>query len=65
MQLRKTVLTQGNSVCTCADEVGSSTDPGAVPSLDPGLLAGVAVFVFVIVLVLAAACIAVLFIWWR
>jgi len=40
-------------------------EPGSRPHTDPGLLAGVAVFVFVIVLVLAAACIVVLFIWWR
>jgi len=44
--------------------IRSSTDPaGTKSSTDAGLLAGVAVFV--IVLVLAAACIVVLFIWWR
>lgn len=45
----------------CADDLSSSTDPGA--RLDPGLLAGVAVIVTV--LVLAAACIVVFVIWWR
>jgi len=44
-----------STVCTCADEV--------VSSLDPGLLAGVAVLV--IVLVLVVVCIVVLLIWLR
>ena len=63
MQLRKTLLTQDNSVRTCADEVGSSTDPEVMPSTDPGLLAGVVVLV--IVLVLAVVCIVLLLIWLR
>ena len=52
-----------HSDCMCADDLGPSSDPGPGPSPDPGLLAGVAVFV--IALVLSAACIVVLYIWWR
>jgi len=66
------IMLEEKLFCMCADELSTPMEPQAWPSTDPGgirsstdagLLAGVAVFV--IVLVLAAACIVVLFVWWR